>query len=234
MVKKTFIIEIEIDNLEDLIKQHIKEIGGDAVSLKDGVFKWTFIYGKQDLKCKTKISKKEIEMEAKNTRDSLVGEGVVVNKFFNSLSDKIKIRKKEVSNENVKNKTSYSLSNNKSDWSLNPIEKTVLVSVVVILFLIFTFSGDKSKSVLNSNPKYITQYGKMASYSEESMKILVNCSVHKDYDCINQLMYDGDIFELPAGQEAYVVQSSLSGKVKIRLKGETQEIWTFIEAIKRE
>lgn len=73
----------------------------------------------------------------------------------------------------------------------------------------------------------------MGSYNKESMEKLVRYSIGKYYDAINQLLYIREVFEIPQGQEAYVVKREFSGKVKIRLKGNTQEIWTFTEAIKR-
>ena len=116
--------------------------------------------------------------------------------------------------------------------STNSVNRIAIIGAIIFAIFFYVFNNKESKIIVDENSKYITQSGFKASYSEESMKTLVNCSVHKDYACIEQLLYSGEVFELPAGQEAYIIKSEYPGKVKIRLQGETQEIWTFIEAIK--
>lgn len=238
MVKKTFVIEGKLENLEAVIQQLIEQNGGVIVSVKNSKIQWTYIYGRQNLQCETIIRKNSITTEVHNLDGVSYGEGFVVNKFFKLLSEKMAIHKKEILKENkIKNIDSeYKFSDNQKSWSLSPLEKTVLISVAIILFCIYTFNGkdsmSKSLATFDSNSGYITKSGYKASYSEESMKMLVRCSVSKDYQCIDNLLYSGEVFELPAGQDVYVVKSGLSGKVKIRLKGDTQEIWTFLEAIK--
>lgn len=108
------------------------------------------------------------------------------------------------------------------------------IKVFAIISVIIFIGGGilKSQKEDKNSSTYITQSGKMGSYNKESMEKLVRYSTHNDLEAINQLLYSGEIFEIPQGQEVYVIESEFPGKVKIRLKGETQEIWTFIEAIK--
>lgn len=235
MVKKTFRIAGKVENIEIIIQHLIEQNGGVIISGQNDKIIWTYIYGKQNLECNTSILKNEIETIANNIDNVSIGEGFVVNRFFKLLSEEITIYQKEIPRKNKTTGSGHKFNNNQNNWSLNPLEKTVLVSVAVILFCIYTFNGKDSvlTSSFGSNSEYITKAGYKASYSEESMKMLVRCSVSRDYQCIDNLLYCGEVFELPVGQYAYVVKSGLTGKVKIRLKGEAQEIWTFIEAIKR-
>lgn len=118
---------------------------------------------------------------------------------------------------------------NNSSYSVN---KIAIVGAIIFTVFIYIFSDKNNKTSIDKSSTYITQSGKMGSYNKESMEKLVRYSTYNDLEAINQLLYSGEIFEIPQGQEAYVVESEFPGKVKIRLKGETQEIWTFIEAIK--
>ncbi|WP_299177135.1 hypothetical protein [uncultured Chryseobacterium sp.] len=117
---------------------------------------------------------------------------------------------------------------NNSNQSAN---KIVIIGVIFFVVFIYIFSNKENKGLTDVDFTRITKSGYKASYNKESMQQLVECSAHRDYGCIDQLLYSGEVFELPAGQEAYIVKSEYPGKVKIRLKGETQDIWTFIEAI---
>lgn len=150
MVKKTFVIEGKLENLEAVIQQLIEQNGGVIVSVKNSKIQWTYIYGRQNLQCETIIRKNSITTEVNNLDGVSYGEGFVVNKFFKLLSEKMAIHKKEILKENkIKNIDSeYKFSDNQKSWSLSPLEKTVLVAVAIILFFVFTFSGDNN----NSNP----------------------------------------------------------------------------------
>lgn len=117
---------------------------------------------------------------------------------------------------------------NNSNQSAN---KIIAIGVIILVIFMYIFSNKENKGLIDVGTISITKSGYKASYNKESMQKLVECSVHRDYECIDQLLYSREVFELPAGQEAYVIKSEYPGKVKIRLKGETQDIWTFIEAI---
>ncbi|MCQ4139854.1 hypothetical protein [Chryseobacterium sp. EO14] len=117
---------------------------------------------------------------------------------------------------------------NNSNHSAN---KIIAIGVIILVIFIYIFSNKENKMLTDVDTVCITKSGYKASYNKQSMQRLVECSVHRDYECIDKLLYSGEIFELPSGQEAHVVKSEYPGKVRIRLKGETQDIWTFIEAI---
>lgn len=119
-------------------------------------------------------------------------------------------------------------SQNNVNYSAN---KFVAIGVIILVIFMYIFSNKENNGLINVGSTHFTQAGYKASYNKESMQKLVECSVHRDYECIDQLLYSREVFELPTGQEAYVIKSEYPGKVKIRLKGETQDIWTFIEAI---
>lgn len=113
------------------------------------------------------------------------------------------------------------------------LNKISIIGAVAFAIFVYCFGTNENKTSIDTSSTYITQSGKMGSYNKESMERLVRYSTHNDLEAINRLIYNGEIFEIPQGQEAYVVESEFLGKVKIRLKGDTNEIWTFTEAIKR-
>lgn len=108
--------------------------------------------------------------------------------------------------------------------NIKPINAVVIG--IITLFIIGYFSnGDNLTTV------YITQSGYMGASSEEVLDRFTEYSIHKDYEAIQQLMNNGMIVSIPSGKEAFVVKANFS-TVKIRIKGETSELWTVIEAIK--
>ena len=109
-----------------------------------------------------------------------------------------------------------------------PIFKPFIIVTLVLGFLWFLTNNLEDSSTSTRT----TKQGFKASYNKESLEKLVQYSSNKDYQSINNLLQSGEVFELPAGQEVYILKSEFPGKVKIRLKGDTNEIWTFIEAIK--
>ena len=73
----------------------------------------------------------------------------------------------------------------------------------------------------------------MGSHSKSSMERLIECSINKDYNCIDNLKYSGEIFELPSNTEVKIIKSEIKGSVNIKIIGETQTIWTFREALNK-
>ncbi|HEY9168266.1 MAG TPA: hypothetical protein VIN72_02125 [Lutibacter sp.] len=147
------------------------------------------------------------------------------------IKDEIKVTKrircpqckKEFDNPNYKKSTA---TQNKefNIKNIKPINAVVIG--IITLFIIGYFSnGDNLTTV------YITQSGYMGASSEEVLDKFTEYSVHKDYEAIQQLMNNGMIVSIPSGREAFVIKANFS-TVKIRLKGETDELWTVIEAIK--
>ena len=107
--------------------------------------------------------------------------------------------------------------------NIKPINAIALIIIVVIA--IGYFYDDYSPTI------YITQKGYYGAYSEEVLDEFTEYSIHKDYEAVQQLMNNGMIISIPPAREAFVVKANFS-TVKIRLKGETTELWTVIEAIK--
>lgn len=154
------------------------------------------------------------------------------------LKDEIKVTKhircpqckNEFDNPNYKKATSNLFkefnSQKTSSQSSNKNKKSIFPALAIIIFIIglgLTLNDD--------NTTYITQSGYMGAYNEDDLDKLTEYSMHKDYDAIDFLITNGIIFKIPQGSEAYVLKSTMS-KVKIRLKGQSTEIWTVIEAIK--
>ncbi len=221
MVQKIYIIGSKSSNIKEIVLKNISDIKGSILSVKNDTINWSYKYGKQEINCITNVNRDKIKTTAQNTGNTVLGEGVVINKFYNSLSEVLEIYPEK--NIQLKTKSYHSTKNSQS------LGIKIFAIVSVVLFIGF---GIMKSQKDGNGSTYITQSGKMGSYNKESMEKLVKYSTHNDLEAINQLLYSGEIFEIPSGQEAYVVESEFPGKVKIRLKGETQEIWTFIEAIK--
>lgn len=81
---------------------------------------------------------------------------------------------------------------------------------------------------------YVTVDGYLASPSEEDLGKAIRYLVDKDDDALATILASGSVFKLKSGILVSIVETKvLSGKVKIRPRGQTLEFWTNTEAIKR-
>ena len=79
-----------------------------------------------------------------------------------------------------------------------------------------------------------TNAGYPASTSEQFLDKAVEYASAHDDEALQELLDTGLVFLLKGGMEVYIVDTKLfSGKVKIRLKGSTTEVWTLYEAISK-
>lgn len=113
--------------------------------------------------------------------------------------------------------------------SINLKKHKTIYSVIgiVLILIIIGYSTSENNSI------YITQSGYYGAYNKEVLDQFTEYSIHKDYEAINQLIRSGEIVKIPNGEKVYLVKVNLA-TVKIRVKGETTELWTVNEAIKRE
>ena len=100
-----------------------------------------------------------------------------------------------------------------------------LLIVVVAMF---------SVAVAYGQTTYVTKSGYLAAITEDALDKAIEYIVQKDNAALQQLMSTGMVFQLKAGIPVHVVDTKMfSGKVKIRPRGSTAEVWTLIEAIQK-
>lgn len=231
MVQREVITQVPISELKPILEKHIENIKGNLIFKNRTSMKWSFIYKENEIEVITILKKINdevlIKLSSKNIDKKTTGERVAITEILNSLSQEIELNEvKENSNTtNLKTtrvKPTSKTQTNKTNY------KPYYITLIVI-FILYFFSRNMNDS---STPTRTTNQGFKASYNKESLEKFVRYSSNQDYEAMNKLIYQGEVFELPAGQEAYIVKSEFPGKVKIRLRGDTNEIWTFTEAIK--
>jgi len=83
-----------------------------------------------------------------------------------------------------------------------------------------------SATIKTTNSDYV------AAFSEKDLDRAISYVSDGDKAAFNQIIESGRVFLLKAGMKVYVVDSTWTGKVKIRLQGKTIEIWTVKEALR--
>lgn len=106
-----------------------------------------------------------------------------------------------------------------------------IVSILLSIFIIGKCINDNSNGDNSSKNVFITEYGYYGAYTKEDFNRYVRYRNDGDMEAIKQLLYSARITPIPGGREVHLIKSNFS-TVKIRLKGQTTEIWTFTEAIK--
>jgi len=99
------------------------------------------------------------------------------------------------------------------------------ILVFIILFVYVNYFSE------NTDETYITQSNNFASYSEENLDLAIRYSTDNDTHSFLNLTMNGQIFELDSDQEVHVLKAKF-GKVKIRFKGSSEEVWVLSKAIK--
>ena len=102
------------------------------------------------------------------------------------------------------------------------VQYLLLTSILMLIFCGASLAG----------PIKYTVGGHMAAVSEKLLDRVVDLSIAKDYDALQQLLDSGLVIILKKGIKVEVVDTKLfSGKVKIRPFGTNLELWTVMEAI---
>jgi hypothetical protein len=79
----------------------------------------------------------------------------------------------------------------------------------------------------------VTVGGYIASPSEELLGKGISYATQKDSVAFGKLLSSGLVIELKDGAPVEIVETKIfSGKIKIRLRGSTTELWTVMEAVR--
>lgn len=236
MTKHILYIDNPLDEAKEITKKHILKIGGIIQNEEPFSIKWLFPDKKADVDYYTNFKlengKTSIKTIAVRLDDNLEGEVKQLQQFHSLILEDKKTKSKEtkvtVENETLKRKA-IKEERKKNVQSKVGFEKWIvggLIGITIISFLIFSLSndGNSSKNV------FITEYGYYGAYTKEDFNRYVRYSNDGDMEAVKQLLYSAKITPIPGGREAHLIKSNFS-TVKIRLKGQTTEIWTFTEAI---
>lgn len=106
--------------------------------------------------------------------------------------------------------------------------KLILITLGILIFFSIWNSNNGTDGNLRT-----TKFGFYAAYEEESLKQAIRLINHNDEIALNQLLYQGEIFELQGGKEIHIIDSNF-GLVKIRFRGTNEQVWTIIEALNKQ
>jgi hypothetical protein len=109
--------------------------------------------------------------------------------------------------------------------------------VLVVLIVLAVGSNDSGPSVTTGSERRISGDHWFGCTDREYFKKLVRYAVQKDEEAFSQALAAGILAGtctmFKDGEVVYITDTAIfSGLVKVRRKGELQEFWTNIEAIK--
>lgn len=111
-----------------------------------------------------------------------------------------------------------------------PIKKKILWWVIIISVIVIA-SHFTEKTTKEYSPQiYHTKGDYFVAISKEDFKKAQDYKIAKDLEALKELLATGKIFYLKPGIEVYRLKSTF-GLVKIRAKGTTIEMWTYMEEI---
>lgn len=235
MTQETFTIENSYEETIEIVKECISSINGKTIIINNREISWEFEYRKQIIRCKTLVSsninKVKIRTTANHKNKNRSYERIAINRLHSSIRENPKILL-YIHKEKIINKPKNSYSDPSwYDWiPRNPLRW--IVGIFFIVFIFGKFTNDESSGDNSSKNVFITQSGYYGAYTKEDFNKYVRHRNDGDMEALKQLLYSARITPIPGGREAYLVKSNFS-TVKIRLKGQTTEIWTFTEAIKQ-
>lgn len=235
MIKKTILLNTPIEESKKIIESIIPILN---CKIKDVVIEdpsIITIYWETEEKAKI-ICKSELYKQRNKTKiiNELKGNSNKAENLFlefcNAISDNSNAILDVINKKNNPHNPQNANLNDEDIWTI--VKKPLIgVGIVFLIFYYYKNMNDSSSSTnISSSNMFLTQSGYKASYSEESLEKLVKYSVHNDLNGINHLFLNNEIFDLPSGKEVYVLKTKF-GRVKIRIKDENREVWTFTEAI---
>jgi len=98
--------------------------------------------------------------------------------------------------------------------------------VIIIPILLMLIS-----QVIVAQDYKTTKKGYLAAITEEYLDKTLELINAKDYVALQKLLDAGVVIWLKEGIKVQIVDSTWTGKIKIRPKGELVEVWTVMEAV---
>ena len=105
--------------------------------------------------------------------------------------------------------------------------KKVVVTISVILSLILVCSA------LGEDAIYVTKKDYPMAHTAEDLDLFHQSMLNDNVALWMKLRQEGRGWMSKAGLEVYIVEKEDSGKIKIRPKNSSSEIWTLPGAVKR-
>ena len=100
------------------------------------------------------------------------------------------------------------------------MKKILLILLCVLLITNLTYAQNV----------YITKGKYLAAWTKEDFDLLVKRT--EDVEAVKKMATQGKVFAVKKGVVVYLEDSTWTGAVKLRPKGETYTFWTFMEEIK--
>lgn len=226
MLNRSILVKNSLEETEQTLKELIPAINGKIKNISDAEYsiEWTYLYGLQTIFCETKLipNKNGIEIFSIADSDDIYKTGAkkALENLYIALSQthNLEYQKNEEKHKPQKTFQSTSTTN----------YKPFIIAGIILLIIISYFNSKNS----NTSNTRTTKYGYYAAYDEESLEKVVRYATQKDNEAITELLNQGNIFELQGGKEVHLTKHTF-GKVKIRYRGTTQEVWTISEALNK-
>lgn len=99
-----------------------------------------------------------------------------------------------------------------------------LIALVVLVAAVGAGRADDAR---------VTKADYFAALSEEKLDKINELIASGDKEAVRRYMAENrDVFITKAGVKVHIVKTRLTGKVRVRVKGDTLEFWTVIEAVR--
>jgi hypothetical protein len=105
--------------------------------------------------------------------------------------------------------------------------KKIMLMICMVLMLLATSTIPADDTV------YVTKKDYPMALTKEDLDIFHQSILNDDAAVFLKLRQEGRAWLSRAGVQVYIVENEDSGKVKIKPKNTTQEIWTLQEALER-
>jgi hypothetical protein len=102
---------------------------------------------------------------------------------------------------------------------------------MVIIFTVFLLLANTAMAV--DNTVYVTKKDYPMALTKDDLDTFHQSILNDDAAVFLKLRQEGRAWLSQAGVQVYIVQKEDSGKVKIKAKNATQEIWTLQEALEK-
>jgi len=107
------------------------------------------------------------------------------------------------------------------------MNKTMVIICTVFLLL-------ATAAIPGDNTVYVTKKDYPMALTKEDLDTFHQSIINDDAAVFLKLRQEGRAWLSRAGVQVYIVENEDSGKVKIKPKNATQEIWTLQEALERQ